>query len=223
MAKLCLDIWSHQRRLVCFGFEVRERPVFAGNAMPQGDPFGPLALALWMTAGVVNLKRRVEQQAAAELPAAAPGRDLDALVQRVLGTIQVYLDDRTAVVRDVLHAKQHVDIWTEWSSKCGLKENLRKLQVVVRDVTQQAVAVETAARRSKSSGQGTLRLAMLLRWLGLVPAGGVRCQCRCFRLGPQTTCSNAVFRRGAIEESLQPRFLVRLGCEGAASGCEVLL
>ena len=51
ITNLLLSVWTSQLLWICWDSHTGEVPLRAGACVPQGCPFGPLALALWVTAG----------------------------------------------------------------------------------------------------------------------------------------------------------------------------
>eukprot|EP00959_Pyramimonas_sp_CCMP1952_P327526 6856540-Pyramimonas_sp.AAC.1 len=51
IARLCKELWTGQRRWVIWNGHVSPQALVASDALPQGDPFGPMALNVWMGAG----------------------------------------------------------------------------------------------------------------------------------------------------------------------------
>ena len=61
---LCKTMWSGQRRWLAWNGHVAPEPMEASEAMPQGDPFGPIALNIWMGAGTRWVNRESEAKEA---------------------------------------------------------------------------------------------------------------------------------------------------------------
>jgi len=50
------QVWTRQHRIMEFDGERLEHPLETGQATPQGDPFGPLLLAVWMVAATNEIE-----------------------------------------------------------------------------------------------------------------------------------------------------------------------
>ena len=105
ITNLLLSVWTSQLRWICWESHTGEVPLGAGTCVPQGCPFGPLALALWMTAGHNAVTAQDNQ-----------------LFTRI------YMDDRTFIARNPVSLVQHVQSWHDWSQAVGLSENTAKTQ-----------------------------------------------------------------------------------------------
>jgi len=103
------QVWTHQHRVMTFDGESLEQPLETGQATPQGDPFGPLLMAVWMVAATNEIESGKKNEAV---------------------TLQkVYVDDRNftaTTAKALLDRKQQ---WEQWSAKYGMKENAGKAQV----------------------------------------------------------------------------------------------
>ena len=100
-------VWKQQKRWIVWNRHYHSVQLDAACCMPQGDPWGPLALQMWMTSGL----RFVSQN----------------LQPRLRGGIdRVYMDDRSfsSPTPEGLLAKRN--LWADWSGKVGLLENDRK-------------------------------------------------------------------------------------------------
>ena len=100
-------VWKQQKRWIVWNRHYHSVQLDAACCMPQGDPWGPLALQMWMTSGL----RFVSQN----------------LQPRLRGGIdRVYMDDRSfsSPNPEGLLAKRN--LWADWSGKVGLLENDRK-------------------------------------------------------------------------------------------------
>ncbi|CAJ1442836.1 unnamed protein product, partial [Effrenium voratum] len=104
----CRAVWSAQVRFVTWAGTVHGEALIASSATAQGDPFGPLALQLWMASGLRHVQERIPPEQA--------------------GTDKVYMDDRSfsAPTPDGLLRKK--EIWAEWSQRVGLRESEDKAQ-----------------------------------------------------------------------------------------------
>ena len=97
-------LWSSQERWIIWQNHVHSETLRAGSSVPQGCPFGPLALAAWMASGVT---------------ATADDRV----------TPKVFMDDRTLIASEPAALVDNVQRWETWSQEVGLKESSDKLQL----------------------------------------------------------------------------------------------
>ena len=77
--------------------------------IPQGDPLSPLAMNCVMSLGVKNVER-----------------DLSPVVPKHF----VWMDDRSFILKSPQHLVQTCDIWFQFSSNFGFRENEQKAQLV---------------------------------------------------------------------------------------------
>ena len=108
----CQAVWGTQQRFVVWQNAVHPEPVSAQQATVQGCPFSPLALALWMAAGVRAVAAQVPNQEGA---GAEPTK--------------VYMDDRSFAASSAPRLLDKVQAWAAWSQSVGLSENQAKLQL----------------------------------------------------------------------------------------------
>jgi hypothetical protein len=107
---LCFQ-WNHQRRLLQWQQDILARPLETAVAIPQGDALSPLALGVYMYAGL----RFVEVQT----PENAQQR------QR-----SIYMDDRTWTCSSPALLMQTLRSCETFSNSIGLQENPEKTQLV---------------------------------------------------------------------------------------------
>ena len=92
-------------------------PLVAG-VQPQGDPLGPLIMALWAQAGLLSVRGLTQAQSA---------------------QTTVYVDDRTIVAREARVLSLQEQSWAQWSASVGLLEHPAKTE---------ATAITAALTRS---------------------------------------------------------------------------
>ncbi len=80
----------------------------ASSCMPQGDPWGPLALQMWMSSGIGFVNDN--------LPLGLHG-----------GVDRVYVDDHSFSLPTPEGLLAKKALWTDWSEKIGLVENGSKV------------------------------------------------------------------------------------------------
>ena len=90
-------VGGQQRRWVQWRSHVHECPLEA-PAMPQGDPFGPIIMRLWVVVGGANV-------------------DSDCSRDNVLS--RFYVDDRSVVASSAVKLDRRYRSLSEWSSKVG--------------------------------------------------------------------------------------------------------
>lgn len=103
MSKLCSHFWTHHVRWCQWQQATDAKPLQSGlMAVPQGDPWGPLMAALYLSAG-------------------------QRCVRRQLPTITMecsnYMDDRSFAVGSLPDLQACVEAWQSWSTLVGLKES----------------------------------------------------------------------------------------------------
>ena len=146
-------------------------------ATPQGDPLGPLVMALW----VLIWKREVDRRGGSQTDGkcAGKGREDEGSRRRGKGkgggrrlrdkVERLYMDDRTWAedgAAKVLSTKQ---AWEGWSEQVGLHESQAKAQLMAYTETQEQ------ALRQEADGQNCgNRVVKALEVLGVtaVPAKG---------------------------------------------------
>ncbi len=128
-------VWTNQRRWLEWDREVAEKPL-SGDALPQGDPYGPLVLNTTMWAGfskVSAILGKVEERLAAEdasKQAAKRGRGRRKTQRgRKKAKHEVYMDDRSWTSPDAANNVAPVRVWSEFSEAAMLKENPSKIQL----------------------------------------------------------------------------------------------
>lgn len=113
LAELLSVLWGHQTRFIQFDGAAHHQELFAGQAMPQGDPLSPLCLAVWVSAGLRY--------------ASDPSR----LPENARTTAVCYMDDRTFWSNNLQCALTQVTLWNQWGRIVGLTESQHKTQVMV--------------------------------------------------------------------------------------------
>ena len=71
-------------------------------AVPQGDPWGPLMIALYLSAGQRYIRRRLPH---------------------VVGAASNYMDDRSFTSTTAIGLVETIQGWAEWSAQVGLRES----------------------------------------------------------------------------------------------------
>ena len=108
ISELIGKLWSNQIRWVSWGGHYHHNPMYASPCTPQGCPFGPVALALWMSAGTAYVRHQV-------------GQDF---------FCRTYMDDRSFLSSSPQGLLDCVSSWAEWISLVGLRESPGKTQLV---------------------------------------------------------------------------------------------
>ena len=103
LVRLLTVVWQQQQRFVTYGSHTAAR-LLIGPAMAQGDPFGPLIMAIWTWLGWL----RVEN------------------VCSGVSLTRIYVDDRTFVCSSASDIHERFIEWERWSSSVGLLENKKK-------------------------------------------------------------------------------------------------
>ena len=55
-------VWLHQETFLIWDGEVAEKALETGQATPQGDPWEPLMLGIWVASGALNLDTKEEER-----------------------------------------------------------------------------------------------------------------------------------------------------------------
>ena len=109
ITKVLGSVWTSQNRFIQFNDHTHEKPLLAHRSTPQGCPFAPAVLCLWLTAGVNYIENSTGPISNRHLT--------------------IYVDDRTFTTRTWSQAEYQIRLWKEWSDAVGLKESTAKIQV----------------------------------------------------------------------------------------------
>ena len=104
-------VWTQQSRWILWGGCVMPDKLQATEATPQGDPWGPLALQLWMAAG----NGFVHENLTPDL------RN---------GITRIFMDDRSFSAKTPEGLLEKRRLWGDWSHQVGLLEHPDKTQFV---------------------------------------------------------------------------------------------
>ena len=123
MVCLCKQMWLHPIRWLSWDGHTGSVPLRTHMAVPQGDPFGPLICAAWLSAGA---------------------RFLDRTIPRAMndGVLSIFMDDRTFTASTALGLKQKYDSWSTWSRFAGLIESGDKAQFAGKKAVNQRALAE---------------------------------------------------------------------------------
>ena len=108
-----------QCRFVQWDHHTHPDPLNASQIQPQGDPFGPLMMSLWVQAGILAVRR-------------------DCPLQH--SSTKVYLDDRTMTASSAQDLAQLHRAWKSWSLQVGLLENDSKTKVTANSPAKRSIA-----------------------------------------------------------------------------------
>ena len=142
IAALCKDVWSGQGRWMETEMHVEKERLSDIEAIPQGDPWGPLMLNIFMWGGMLEVERMPKEKKAKVTTATpqeestssrTPGQkgrkkgkvyktsqDEDEKMPR---KHEVYMDDRTWSAKTAEEVLEPVKAWKEFSDKVFLVEN----------------------------------------------------------------------------------------------------
>ena len=123
--------WGQSRRWITWNQHIHPVRLNASQSTPQGCPIAPFLLQLWMLAGHRSVQARI-RLLHGERPASK-------------GVTKIYMDDRTCIEHDWPMIESRVARWAEWSSKVGLTENSRKIQVGAKSKKHKQVLQQQAA------------------------------------------------------------------------------
>lgn len=108
----CLfSVGGHQCRFLQFEGHVHLRPLLAQHMAPQGCPWAPLILGLWLSSGSKYVQRQMTT-----LPS----------------KLVIYMDDRSFTCRTWSTCEEFIQSWNQWSNVTGFTENTRKTQIAAR-------------------------------------------------------------------------------------------
>ena len=135
VAKVLSYVWSNQRRWLEWDREIAETPLSA-DALPQGDPYGPLVLNTTMWAGYTKVTatlEKVRERIAIEdvrkrIEKKGRGRRKAQPIRKA-AKHEIYMDDRSWTAPDAANAVAPVKVWSEFSETAMLKENPNKIQL----------------------------------------------------------------------------------------------
>ena len=108
--EVATKVWLYQERWVSFGAHTHAIRTPVAPAMPQGDPLGPLVMALWTWAGWASVESVCSRA--------------DSILTRV------FVDDRAFAGARVWDLMERYHAWCAWSVSVGLLENQQKTVVV---------------------------------------------------------------------------------------------
>ena len=110
LVDLLAATWDRQERFVQWEHHAHKDTLDASRVQPQGDPWGPLLMSLWVQAGVRTVLSHCETQ---------PNQV----------SCKTYLDDRSCTARSAIKLHDVYDAWSQWSHSVGLVDNLAKCVV----------------------------------------------------------------------------------------------
>ena len=112
MNTLCELLWTQHKRWC--SWEGFYSPILQSSlslAIPQGDPFGPLVAALYLSAGQRCVESNIPHNHASS---------------------SIFMDDRTFTARSAADLHERVSQWHQWSTSVGLIESTEKTQVTAK-------------------------------------------------------------------------------------------
>lgn len=112
MSTLCELLWTQHKRWCSWeGFHSPIPQSSLSLAIPQGDPFGPLVAALYLSAGQRCVESNIPHNHASS---------------------SIFMDDRTFTARSAADLHERVSQWHQWSTSVGLIESTEKTQVTAK-------------------------------------------------------------------------------------------
>ena len=112
MSSLCELLWTQHKRWCSWeGFHSPIPQSSLSLAIPQGDPFGPLVAALYLSAGQRCVESNIPHNHASS---------------------SIFMDDRTFTARSAADLHERVSQWHQWSTSVGLIESTEKTQVTAK-------------------------------------------------------------------------------------------
>eukprot|EP00928_Gymnodinium_smaydae_P014238 TRINITY_DN15187_c0_g1_i4.p1 TRINITY_DN15187_c0_g1~~TRINITY_DN15187_c0_g1_i4.p1 ORF type:complete len:1277 (+),score=95.69 TRINITY_DN15187_c0_g1_i4:1051-4881(+) len=125
------EVWGSASRYICYGGNVEQQAVAAGDATPQGDPWGPLLMAIWMCAGLKNVRKKRSEGTEA--------------VEKNVSEV-IYMDDRSWAASSAEDCCREVTLWRKWSKVVGLCESEDKTQLVASSAVKKNQLVNKATK-----------------------------------------------------------------------------
>ena len=114
-------IWVQQKRWISWRHAVSEVPHWAGSSLPQGDPFSPLGMMIYLTSVARDVGR------------AFPNTRLS-----------FFADDRTLADGCAARLLEAVQLTMDWTRRLCVQENRRKLALLARTQAQRAAFLDQA-------------------------------------------------------------------------------
>ena len=112
MSSLCELLWTQHKRWCSWeGFHSTTPQSSLSCAIPQGDPFGPLVAALYLSAGQRCIESKIPHNVAQS---------------------SIFMDDRTFTASSASDLHERVSQWHQWSNCVGLIESVEKTQVTAK-------------------------------------------------------------------------------------------
>ena len=112
MSSLCELLWTQHKRWCSWeGFHSNTPQSSLSCAIPQGDPFGPLVAALYLSAGQRCIESKIPHNVAQS---------------------SIFMDDRTFTASSASDLHERVSQWHQWSNCVGLIESVEKTQVTAK-------------------------------------------------------------------------------------------
>ena len=103
MSDLCSHFWTKHVRWCTWQQVTDHTTLCSGHmAVPQGDPWGPLMIALYLSAGQRYIRQRLPH---------------------VVGAASNYMDDRSFTSTTAIGLVETIQGWAEWSAQVGLRES----------------------------------------------------------------------------------------------------
>ena len=139
MASFLLMVWNSQKRYIQWGGHTHPVALQSTLAQPQGDPFGPVLMSLWVFTGVRSTRQ----------------------LSNIPSFICTYLDDRSICSSSSSHLHHLQRLWQDWSHSVGLLESPHKSAVTGRTSSQRTdlaghfTTVSVAVRVLGSSSVGS--------------------------------------------------------------------
>ena len=113
-------MWTNHKRWLSYQGHVAAQPMSCPLAVSQGDHAGPLAAALWLSAGCRWVTSNSPSWVARN------------------GRTSVFMDDRSFTASSVDSLKIKIQSWETWSTRVGLLESMSKAQVAAKSLRQKA-------------------------------------------------------------------------------------
>eukprot|EP00972_Heterocapsa_arctica_P049000 7216877-Heterocapsa_arctica.AAC.1 len=125
------SVWGKQRRWLQWQGHTHQEPLLVTGSLPQGDPWCPLVMAMWMQSAACTVQKQVDEarkEAVRMAQQQGEGRT-EAARWRERCKVAIYMDDRTWATNNAWMALKRVLLWLQWSRNMNLKENDVKTQI----------------------------------------------------------------------------------------------
>ena len=127
----CQHVWGQQIRYLQYrGGCISATPSHVSNSLPQGDALSVIALLAILSMPTLDLRRQAAQD----------GEHVNMIT---------FVDDRSFLTQNAVHAMTMINRWMQWSVDLGLVENDHKMCVVARTTSVKATMLAYGAQEKR--------------------------------------------------------------------------